>query len=104
VGINLAIQDAVATANILGPVLQKRVPKLSDLEKVQARREFPTKVIQDFQVAVQNLLLAPTLRAMKTPDPPLIFRLLNAWPWARQFPARFIGMGIRPEHVQLKAG
>jgi 2-polyprenyl-6-methoxyphenol hydroxylase-like FAD-dependent oxidoreductase len=104
VGINLAIQDAVATANILGPVLQKRVPKLSDLEKVQARREFPTKVIQDFQVAAQNALLAPTLRATQTPKPPWIFRLLNAWPWARQFPARFIGMGIRPEHVQLKAG
>jgi len=103
VGINLAIQDAVATANILGPVLQKRVPRLSDLEKVQARREFPTKVIQSFQVAAQNALLAPTLRATQTPKPPWIFRLLNAWPWARQFPARFIGMGVRPEHVQLKS-
>jgi 2-polyprenyl-6-methoxyphenol hydroxylase-like FAD-dependent oxidoreductase len=103
VGINLAIQDAVATANILGPVLQKRVPRLSDLGRVQARREFPTKVIQGFQVAAQNALLAPTLRATQTPKPPWIFRLLNAWPWARQFPARFIGMGVRPEHVQLKA-
>jgi 2-polyprenyl-6-methoxyphenol hydroxylase-like FAD-dependent oxidoreductase len=102
VGINLAIQDAVATANIMGRVLQRRVPRLSDLRKVQARREFPTKVIQSFQVAAQNALLAPTLRAAQTPKPPWIFRLLNAWPWARQFPARFIGMGIRPEHVQLK--
>ncbi len=101
VGINLAIQDAVATANILGPVLQKGTPTPADLAKVQARREFPTKVIQAFQVTVQNLLLAPTLRAMKTPAPPLIFRLLNAWPWARQFPARFIGMGVRPEHVKF---
>jgi len=103
VGINLAIQDAVATANILGPVLQQRVPALSDLVKVQARREFPTRVIQSFQVAAQNALLAPTLRATQTPKPPWIFRLLNAWPWARQFPARFIGMGVRPEHVQLKS-
>jgi 2-polyprenyl-6-methoxyphenol hydroxylase-like FAD-dependent oxidoreductase len=103
VGINLAIQDAVATANILGPVLQKRVPRLSDLAKVQARREFPTKVIQNFQVAAQNALLAPTLRATQTPKAPWLFRLLNAWPWARQFPARFIGMGVRPEHVQLKS-
>ena len=54
VGINLAIQDAVATANILGPVLQKGVPSFRDLKKVQARREFPTRVIQAFQVAAQN--------------------------------------------------
>ena len=103
VGINLAIQDAVATANILGPVLQKGVPTLSDLAKVQARREFPTKVIQAFQVAAQNALLAPTLRTTQTPKPPWIFRLLNAWPWLRQFPARFIGIGVRPEHVRLPA-
>ena len=60
-------------------------------------------MIQAFQVAAQNALLAPTLRATQTPKPPWIFRLLNAWPWLRQFPARFIGMGVRPEHVQLKA-
>ena len=101
VGINLAIQDAVATANILGPVLQKGVPKFSDLKKVQARREFPTRAIQAAQVAIQNRILAPTLRAMQTPKPPWIFRLFNAWPWLRQFPARFIGLGVRPEHVRL---
>jgi 2-polyprenyl-6-methoxyphenol hydroxylase-like FAD-dependent oxidoreductase len=102
VGINLAIQDAVATANILGPVLQKRVPKFSDLKRVQQRREFPTKVIQAFQVMAQNRLLAPTLAATETPRPPFLFRLLNDWPWARQFPARFLGMGVRPEHVRLQ--
>jgi 2-polyprenyl-6-methoxyphenol hydroxylase-like FAD-dependent oxidoreductase len=101
VGINLAVQDAVATANILGPVLQKGAPKFSDLQKVQERREFPTKVIQSFQVAAQNMILAPTLSAMETPRPPFFVKLLNAWPWARQFPARFIGMGVRPEHVRL---
>ncbi len=99
VGINLAIQDAVATANILGPVLQKGVPRFADLKKVQARREFPTKVIQAFQVAAQNLILAPTLESAKTPKPPLFVKLLNGWPWLRQFPARFLGMGVRPEHV-----
>lgn len=103
VGINLAIQDAVATANILGPVLSQGTPTLADLAKVQARREFPTRVIQAFQVAAQNALLAPTLQSNRTPKPPWIFRLLNAWPWARQFPARFIGLGVRPEHVRLKA-
>jgi 2-polyprenyl-6-methoxyphenol hydroxylase-like FAD-dependent oxidoreductase len=102
VGINLAIQDAVAAANILGPVLQKGMPSLRDLKKVQKRREFPTKVIQAFQVAAQNFILAPTLAAMRTPKPPLLVKILNAWPWARQFPARFIGMGVRPEHVRLR--
>ncbi len=101
VGINLAIQDAVATANILGPVLKKRVPKFSDLKRVQQRREFPTKVIQAFQVMAQNRLLAPTLTSTETPRPPFLFRLLNDWPWARQFPARLLGMGVRPEHVRL---
>ena len=101
VGINLAIQDAVATANILGPVLQQGVPKFSDLKKVQARREFPTKVIQGFQVAAQNLMLAPTLKSTQTPKVPAFVKLFDAWPWARQFPARFIGMGIMPEHVRL---
>ena len=71
VGINLAIQDAVATANILGPVLQQGTPGLRDLKKVQARREFPTRVIQAFQVAAQRAVLAPILRATVTPKPPL---------------------------------
>ena len=102
VGINLAIQDAVAAANILAPILLKDVPGLHDLEKVQARREFPTKVIQAFQVAAQNFLLATTLTAMRTPRPPLLVKALNRWPWLRQFPARFIGMGVRPEHVKLR--
>jgi 2-polyprenyl-6-methoxyphenol hydroxylase-like FAD-dependent oxidoreductase len=101
VGINLAIQDAVATANLLGPVLQQRVPAFTDLKTVQARREFPTKVIQAFQVGAQNFFLAPTLRSMTTPKPPLIVKLFDAVPWLRQFPARFIGMGVRPEHVRL---
>jgi 2-polyprenyl-6-methoxyphenol hydroxylase-like FAD-dependent oxidoreductase len=101
VGINLAIQDAVATANILGPVLQKGVPKFSALKKVQRRREFPTRVIQAAQVFMQNRLLAPTLKAAKTPEVPGFVKFFNAWPWARQFPARLIGLGIRQEHVRL---
>jgi 2-polyprenyl-6-methoxyphenol hydroxylase-like FAD-dependent oxidoreductase len=101
VGINLAIQDAVATANLVGPALQKGIAKFSDLKKVQRRREFPTKVIQGFQVLVQNLVLSRALHTSRTPDPPLLLKWLNAWPWARQFPGRFIGLGIRPEHVRL---
>jgi 2-polyprenyl-6-methoxyphenol hydroxylase-like FAD-dependent oxidoreductase len=102
VGINLAVQDAVAAANILGPVLQRGVPKFADLKKVQKRREFPTKVIQAFQVFAQNNFLAPTLSGAATPRAPWFVRLLNAWPWARQFPARFLGVGVRPEHVRLQ--
>ena len=102
VGINLAIQDAVATANLLGPVLQKGVPKFSDLKKVQRRREFPTRVIQRFQIFAQDVMLAPTLRSREIPKVPWAVKLLNAWPWLRQFPARLVGIGPRPEHVQLQ--
>jgi 2-polyprenyl-6-methoxyphenol hydroxylase-like FAD-dependent oxidoreductase len=100
VGINLAIQDAVAAANILSPALKAGTPSLQTLAKVQARREFPTKLIQAFQVAAQKRLLAPTLAASKTPEPPFIIKALDRWPWLRQIPARFIGMGVRPEHVR----
>jgi 2-polyprenyl-6-methoxyphenol hydroxylase-like FAD-dependent oxidoreductase len=100
VGINLAIQDAVATANLLGPVLRQRRPTLADLKAVQSRREFPTRLIQGFQVLAQNRILAPTLKAQATPKVPALVRLLDRWPWLRQFPARFVGMGPRPEHVR----
>jgi 2-polyprenyl-6-methoxyphenol hydroxylase-like FAD-dependent oxidoreductase len=102
VGINLAIQDAVATANLLGPVLRERRPTLADLKAVQSRREFPTRLIQGFQVLAQNRILAPTLKAQATPKVPALVRLLDRWPWLRQFPARFVGMGPRPEHVRLE--
>jgi 2-polyprenyl-6-methoxyphenol hydroxylase-like FAD-dependent oxidoreductase len=102
VGINLAIQDAVATANILAPVLKKRVPRLSDLDKIQRRRLFPTRVIQRFQVIVQNRVLAPNMRARQTPKPPFILRLMDRFPWLRRIPARFLGLGVRPEHVRTE--
>jgi len=99
VGINLAIQDAVATANILGPIMRNRAPKLSDLQKIQRRREWPTKVIQWFQVQVQNRILVPNFRARQTPKPPLVIRMANQFPFLRRIPARFIGVGVRPEHI-----
>jgi 2-polyprenyl-6-methoxyphenol hydroxylase-like FAD-dependent oxidoreductase len=103
VGINLAIQDAVAAANILGPVLQRGVPKFTDLKKVQARREFPTKLIQAFQLFVQNRFLAPNIvHGNSTPNPPFFLKLVDRWPWLQQFPARFVGLGPRPEHVRLQ--
>lgn len=101
VGINLAIQDAVAASNILGPVLKRGLPGLRDLNRVQSRREFPTRVIQALQVGAQNFMLGPTLASSQTPEPPFILKILNASPWLRQFPARIIGIGVRPEHVRL---
>jgi 2-polyprenyl-6-methoxyphenol hydroxylase-like FAD-dependent oxidoreductase len=100
VGINLAIQDAVAAANLLAPVLRKRTPRLSDLRKVQRRRNFPTKLTQFVQVQIQNRVLMPNFRARRTPNAPLILHLLNHWPWLRRWPAYFVGVGVRPEHVR----
>lgn len=101
VGINLAIQDAVAAANILAPVLRKGVPRLADLKKVQKRRELPTRMVQALQVMIQKRFLAPTIRATRPLKPPMLLRLLDRCAWLRQFPARFIGLGIRPERVNL---
>ncbi len=103
VGINLAIQDAVATANILSPILARRTPSLRELARVQTRRAFPTRIVQRFQVLVQNAVLAPSIRSQVTPRPPLPLYLLNRWKWLRQWPARFLGIGVRPEHVRSKA-
>jgi 2-polyprenyl-6-methoxyphenol hydroxylase-like FAD-dependent oxidoreductase len=99
VGINLAIQDAVATANILAPILKLRRVTPRELRRVQRRREFPTKVTQWIQVQIQNRVLAPTLQAQATPSAPFVLRLLNRWRWLRRWPARFVGVGVRPEHV-----
>lgn len=99
VGINLAIQDAVAAANILAPILRRRGPSLAELCRVQKRRAFPTRVTQWAQVQIQNRILAPTIRSQVTPRPPIILHLLDRWRWLRQWPARFIGIGVRPEHV-----
>jgi 2-polyprenyl-6-methoxyphenol hydroxylase-like FAD-dependent oxidoreductase len=99
VGINLAIQDAVAAANILAPVLRKRVPKLAELRKVQKRREFPTRVVQAFQLALQKRFLAPGIQPGATPKAPWLVRLLDRHAFLRKYPARLIGLGVRPEHV-----
>jgi 2-polyprenyl-6-methoxyphenol hydroxylase-like FAD-dependent oxidoreductase len=99
VGINLAVQDAIATANILCGVLGKRVPVMADLRKVQRRRQFPTHVTQAAQVLAQNNFVAPTLAAAHDIKAPFILKLLNAVPYLRRLPARAVGMGVRPEHI-----
>jgi 2-polyprenyl-6-methoxyphenol hydroxylase-like FAD-dependent oxidoreductase len=100
VGINLAIQDAVATANILGPALLRGIPREELLEKVQKRREFPTEATQGLQLFVQNRVIKRVLDTSKPPTLPWPLKLSRRWPYLRRFPARLIGIGLRPEHVR----
>jgi 2-polyprenyl-6-methoxyphenol hydroxylase-like FAD-dependent oxidoreductase len=100
VGINLAIQDAVAAANILW----RQDFSLKALRAVQARREFPTRVTQRFQVLVQNRILSRVLAKEGEPiGVPLAVRLLSRSAALRRIPARMVGIGVRPEHVRSPA-
>jgi 2-polyprenyl-6-methoxyphenol hydroxylase-like FAD-dependent oxidoreductase len=100
VGINLAIQDAVATANILAEPLRNGAVTRDHLATVQRRREFPVRVIQRIQVLIQNQLLSPALASSERPKPPWPMRLIASVPWLRGIPARVLGVGVRPEHVR----
>ena len=100
VGINLAIQDAVATANILARPLLQGYVSINHLQKVQWRREFPTKVTQWGQVQVQERILKPVLGSRQRVQAPWFLRLFKKFPILRRIPARLIGIGIRPEHVR----
>ena len=97
VGINLAIQDAVATANLLGEKLRTGPGSVDDLRKVQARREWPTRLIQAMQVFIHRRVVTGQTSHRKD-SLPIVFRLLKWFPVLRQIPARFIGIGPRPEH------
>ncbi|MGE0417056.1 MAG: FAD-dependent oxidoreductase [Acetobacteraceae bacterium] len=100
VGVNLAIQDAVAAANILVPVLRRGKATQADLQAVQKRRDFPTRMTQRAQVLIQNRVISSVLQGAERPKPPLILRLLQRFPALRRFPARAMGMGVRPEHIR----
>jgi 2-polyprenyl-6-methoxyphenol hydroxylase-like FAD-dependent oxidoreductase len=100
VGINLAIQDAVATANILGPRLLQETPSENELHAVQRRRTFPTRATQRLQIVVQNNVIRRVLGDAKPLTLPWILKLLRRWPILRRIPARLIGVGFRPEHVR----
>jgi 2-polyprenyl-6-methoxyphenol hydroxylase-like FAD-dependent oxidoreductase len=100
VGINLAIQDAVAAANILHPVLLTRSKIDETLHKVQERRQFPTQMTQAFQIFAHRRFITPALASQnKITRLPLPLRLLKRFPMLRRIPARLVGMGVRPEHV-----
>lgn len=102
VGINLAIQDAVAAANILAdPLLEGKVTE-DDLRQVEKRRRLPTELTQALQIFIQNRVVSNVLTMETQPKPPFVARLLNSFPYLRRLPARLIGMGFRPEHVMTK--
>jgi 2-polyprenyl-6-methoxyphenol hydroxylase-like FAD-dependent oxidoreductase len=101
VGINLAIQDAVAAANILAkPLLLGGVVAENDLAAVQRRRELPARLTQRLQIAIQNRVITPVLGSTRQPGIPWPLRLLQRHAILRRLPARLIGMGFRPEHVR----
>lgn len=101
-GINLAIQDAVATANILAEPLRQRKVTTENLCRLQNRRMFPTRATQALQVAIQDHLLVSILRGSAAPKVPRIMRLMQHWTALQRIPARIIGMGFRPEHIRTK--
>ena len=104
VGVNLAVQDAVATANLLADKLSRGCPSEDELDAVRRRREFPVRMTQAMQVTVQNTIVSAALRGGERPlKVPLIVRLINAVPWLQGIPARLLALGVRPEHVQSKA-
>jgi 2-polyprenyl-6-methoxyphenol hydroxylase-like FAD-dependent oxidoreductase len=99
VGINLAIQDAVATANILGHALREGRVGLNDLRAVQQRREWPAHLTQRVQIFMHEHFLERIFNATEQTAPPLPARLLEKFAVLRRIPARMIGIGFRPEHV-----
>jgi 2-polyprenyl-6-methoxyphenol hydroxylase-like FAD-dependent oxidoreductase len=100
VGINLAIQDAVAAANILGASLLRGTPSASELRAVQRRRNFPARATQSLQIAAQNRIIRRILESTGQLSLPLTLKLLRRFPFLRRIPARIIGVGFRPEHIR----
>lgn len=103
VGINLAIQDAVATANLLWEPLKEGRVTEEDLKRVQERREFPMSVTQRLQVFVQNHVIESVLKSSKPLSAPWFLRVMDKSAWLQHLPARLVGLGVRPEHVHSPA-
>jgi len=100
VGINLAIQDAVAAANILAERLSRQTVSLADLQRIQLRREFPTRLTQGMQIIIQNRLVDRILGSDEQIPSLWPMKLIKRWPLLRRIPARVIGIGFRAEHVK----
>jgi 2-polyprenyl-6-methoxyphenol hydroxylase-like FAD-dependent oxidoreductase len=101
VGVNLAVQDAVATANLLAAKLAQGCPTEDELDAVRLRREFPVRMTQRMQVVVQNNIISVALKpGDRPPKAPLFARVIDAVPWLQGITARLVGLGVRPEHVR----
>lgn len=100
VGINLAVQDAVAAANQLAEPLLRGQVSIDDLKAIERRRMFPTRATQRLQIAIQNRILSRVLASSARPIAPWPIRLLGHVPLLQRIPARLVGIGFRPEHIQ----
>lgn len=100
VGINLAVQDAVAAANALAGPLKNGTVDMEMLRRVERRRKWPVAMTQRLQLMIQNNVIADTLNETDEARPPLAMRLIDALPVLRRIPGRLIGLGVRPEHIQ----
>jgi 2-polyprenyl-6-methoxyphenol hydroxylase-like FAD-dependent oxidoreductase len=103
VGINLAIQDAVAASNLLASPLREGRLTVPDLHRVQQRRAWPTVMTQRLQLFLQNRVIGRVLDTTQPLSTPLVLRLLARFPFLRAIPARLIGIGFRPEHVKTQS-
>jgi 2-polyprenyl-6-methoxyphenol hydroxylase-like FAD-dependent oxidoreductase len=103
VGINLAVQDAVAAANILAEPLRRGATTVENLRAVQQRRMFPTRATQRLQIILQNNIIGPALaHGGERPKAPLLMKIMQ-WPLLRRLPGRLLALGVRPEHIQSPA-
>jgi len=99
VGVNLAVQDAVAAANRLAAPLKAGTVSDEDLRVIQARRTFPVRFTQALQLTMQNRIIRRTLAGTQRPKPPLLLKLLDRIPLLRRIPGRLLAVGVRPEHI-----
>jgi 2-polyprenyl-6-methoxyphenol hydroxylase-like FAD-dependent oxidoreductase len=100
VGINLAVQDAVAAANRLAAPLMAGTVADADLAAIEQRRTFPVRFTQWFQLNIQKRVIGRLLESKQRPKPPLLFKLFDVFPVLRGIPARLLGLGVRPEHIR----
>jgi 2-polyprenyl-6-methoxyphenol hydroxylase-like FAD-dependent oxidoreductase len=99
VGVNIAVQDAVAAANRLAAPLKAGTVTEDDLRAIQVRRTFPVRFTQAIQLIMQNRIIRPALAGTQRPKPPLLFKLLELIPMLQRIPGRLLAVGVRPEHV-----
>jgi 2-polyprenyl-6-methoxyphenol hydroxylase-like FAD-dependent oxidoreductase len=99
VGVNLAVQDAVAAANRLAAPLKAGTASDADLKAIEARRTLPVRFTQALQLTMQKRIVGRALASTERPKPPLLFRLVDAIPLLQRIPGRLLAVGIRPEHI-----